>query len=67
MSALLAKMRTAETDFRGALAGWPRLDPSFDAVKRRALAAVDDFDVQATNALQLTRELERIIEEFLDS
>jgi hypothetical protein len=67
MASSLAAMRNSETEFRETMASWRRLEPVFDGAKRLALDAIDEFDVQASTALQLTRETVRTLEELLEA
>lgn len=62
----LSQLRSAADEARNAIAGWARIDvQALNDAKRRALDALDSLDREITDEVHLTREVERLAEEFI--
>jgi len=62
----LSGLRSSADDARNAFAEWKQLDvQALNDAKRRALGAFDSLDRELTSGVHLTREIERLAEEFL--
>ena len=62
----LSGLRTSATQARDNFAEWERLDiQQLNDAKRSTLCALDSLDRELTDGIHLTREVERLAEEFL--
>ena len=63
----LSDLRSSVSRSRNAIAEWERIDiESLNAARRRTLDALDCLDRELTDGIHLTRQAERLAEEFLE-